>query len=101
MAADREPPTLADYAVTAVSPVLIMLMVGSLVFFLVEVLYAGQYSGRLLYTMFFFVFAAVLVARIAIQYDAARATVYGVVLAVVVFLALMSYVEYPPGSVLR
>src|SRR5437016_5907009 len=101
MAADREPPTLADYAVTAVSPVLIMLMVGSLVFFLVEVLYAGQYSDRLLYTMFFFVFAAVLVARIAIQYDAARATLYGVVLAVVVFLALMSYVEYPPGSVLR
>ena len=48
MAADREPPTLVDYVVTGISPVLIMLMVGSLVFFLVEVLYAGQYSGRLL-----------------------------------------------------
>ena len=40
---------------TALSPVLVMLMVGSLVFFLVEVLYAGKYSGRLLYTLFFFV----------------------------------------------
>jgi hypothetical protein len=68
MAADRERPSLADYAVTAISPILIMLMVGSLVFFLVEVLYEGQYSGRLLYTMFFFVMGAVLVARIAIHF---------------------------------
>src|SRR5262245_3227353 len=97
MAAEREPPTLADYAVTAIGPVLIMLMVGSLVFFLVEVLYAGQYSGRLLYTIFFFVFAAVLVARISIQYDATRAMAYGIALAVLTYLALLAYVEYPKG----
>ena len=54
MAADRDPPTAADVAVTAASPALVMLMVGSLVFFLVEVLYAGKYSDRLLYTFFFF-----------------------------------------------
>ncbi|QDU20397.1 DUF4129 domain-containing protein [Urbifossiella limnaea] len=98
MAADRDPPTAADYAVTAASPALVMLMVGSLVFFLVEVLYAGLYSERLLYTLFFFVFGAVLVARIAIQYDAARATVYGLGLGGVTFLALMAYVEYPAGT---
>ena len=97
MASEREPPTAADYAVTALSPALVMLMVGSLVFFLVEVLYAGRYSGRLLYTLFFFVGAAVLVARIAIQVDAGRATLYGVVLAVVTYLALLAYVEYPAG----
>ena len=97
MAADRDPPTAADYVVTALGPALVMLMVGSLVFFLVEVLYAGQYSGRLLYTMFFFVFGAVLVARISIQYDRARATAYGIALAVVVYLALLAYVEYPRG----
>jgi hypothetical protein len=101
MAADREPPTLVDYVVTGISPVLIMLMVGSLVFFLVEVLYAGQYSGRLLYTLFFFVLGAVLVARIAIQYDAARATMYGLGLGAAVYLALNAYVEYPPGSPVR
>lgn len=101
MAVEREPPTLADYAVTAISPVLIMLMVGSLVFFLVEVLYAGQYSDRLLYTMFFFVFGAVLVARISIQLDAARATTYGAGLGVVTFLAMNAYVDYPPGTPLQ
>ncbi len=95
MAADRDPPTAADVLVTAASPVLVMLMVGSLVFFLVEVLYAGLYPDRLLYTLFFFVVGAVLVARIAIQLDAARATLYGLGLGGVTFLALMAYVEYP------
>src|SRR5437764_7282670 len=101
MAADREPPTLADYAVIAVSPALIMLMVGSLVFFLVTVLPTGDYKERLLYTSFFFVFGAVLVARISIQLDAARATFYGVGLAVVTFLAMSAYVDYPSGTRLK
>lgn len=97
MASEREAPSAADYAVTALSPALVMLMVGSLVFFLVEVLYAGRYSGRLLYTMFFFVFAAVLIARVSIQYDAGRATIYGIALAIVTYLALLAYVEFPSG----
>ena len=66
MAAEREPPSVADYVVTGIGPVLVMLMVGSLVFFLVEVLYAGKYSDRLLYTFFFFVMGAVLVSSTAI-----------------------------------
>src|SRR5258707_1162713 len=97
MAAERESPSVADYVVTGIGPALVMLMVGSLVFFLVEVLYAGKYSDRLLYTMFFFVFGAVLVARISIQIDAGRAKFYGIALAIVVYLALLSYVEYPSG----
>jgi hypothetical protein len=97
MASERESPSVADYVVTALSPVLVMLMVGSLVFFLVEVLYAGKYTDRVLYTFFFFVIAAVLVARISIQYDAGRALVYGIVLAVVTYIALVSYVEFPSG----
>lgn len=98
MAADRDPPGLIDYVVTAISPVLVMLMVGSLVFFLVEVLYAGQYSERLLYTMFFFVAGSVLVARIAIQIDRGRAGAYGVFLGLATFAAMTAYVEYPKGS---
>src|SRR6478735_2838630 len=101
MASDREPPTTTDYLVTALSPVLVMLMVGSLVFFLVEVLYEGKYSGRLLYTLFFFVAGAVLVARIAIEAGASRASLYGFILGVVTYLALLSYVEYPGGGWLR
>ncbi|MBY0512450.1 MAG: DUF4129 domain-containing protein [Gemmataceae bacterium] len=101
MAASREPPPLADLVVTAVSPVLVVLMVGSLVFFLVEVLYAGQYSDRLLYSLFFFVVGAVLVARISIQADPVRAGMYGLGLGLVTFLAMSAYVEYPPGTPLR
>ncbi|MFO0803983.1 MAG: DUF4129 domain-containing protein [Gemmataceae bacterium] len=97
MPADRDSSPVADVVFTAVSPVLIMLMVGSLVFFLITVLPTGDYKERLLYTSFFFVFGAVLVARIAIQYDAARASMYGLGLAVVTFLAMSAYVEYPSG----
>src|SRR5438034_1045633 len=101
MAADREPPTLADYAVIAVSPALIMLMVGSLIFFLITVLPTGDYKERLLYTTFFFVFGAVLVARIAIQFDATRAGVYGLGLGIATFLAMMAFVDYPSDSGLK
>src|SRR5262249_60617866 len=90
--------TLADYVTIALSPALIMALVGSLVFFLLEVLYVGQYSERLQWTLFFFVFAIVLISRIAIELGSARATLYGLALAVVVFVALQAYVEYPSGS---
>src|SRR6478735_5274137 len=101
MASDREPPTTTDYLVTALSPVLVMLMVGSLVFFLVEVLYEGKYSGRLLYTLFFFVAGAVLTARIGIESDPGRARVFGIFLGGATYLALLSYVEYPGGGWLQ
>src|SRR4051794_7960085 len=95
MSTAREQPSLVDWVVIGISPALIMLMVGSLVFFLIEALYQGQYSGRLLYTMFFFVFAAVLVARIAIEQSRATASIYGGGLALATLVALQAYVEYP------
>jgi hypothetical protein len=98
MASKKPSKTLADYVTIALSPVLIMALVGSLVFFLLEVLYVGQYSGRLQWTLFFFVFAIVLISRISIEIGGGRAFVYGLALAAVVFLALQVYVEYPPDS---
>src|SRR3954451_10154666 len=98
MAPKREPPTAADVIVTALSPVLIMGLVGSLVFFLAEVFYAGQYENRLLYTLFFFVGGAVLVGRVAVAVDRARAWMYGGILAVVTYIALQAWVQYPPDS---
>src|SRR5262245_51848366 len=59
--------TTADYLVIAVSPALIMAMVGSLVYFLIAVFYEGDYPARLNYAFGLFVFAAVLVARISIE----------------------------------
>jgi hypothetical protein len=95
MAPKREPPTAADAIVTALSPVLIMGLVGSLVFFLDEVFYAGQYENRLLYTLFFFVGGAVLVGRVAVAIDRARAWMYGGI------LALVTSLPCGPGSSTR
>jgi hypothetical protein len=89
------PPSLTDYAVTAISPILIMAMVGSLVFFLVEVLYGGKYSDRLLWTLFFFVVGTVLIARIMILHGASRGLIYAAGLAAATFLALQAFVDYP------
>src|SRR5829696_2105715 len=95
MAKDREPPTIGDYVVTALSPALIMGLVGSLAFFLLDILYAGQHTGRMQWTLFFFVIGSVAVGRIAIQVDAAMAWVYRLILGAVTVLALWKFVEYP------
>ncbi|VTS04776.1 DUF4129 domain-containing protein [Tuwongella immobilis] len=94
----RVPPGIADYLVVLLSPVLIISMIVSLVFFLIDVLYVGQYAGRLLWTMFFFIGAAVLIARIAIEIDATRARLYGLILAVIVLIALNRFIEFAPGG---
>src|SRR5438270_10206055 len=91
--------TPADYVAMALSPALIMGLVGSLVFFLLEILYAGEYTGRLQWMLFFFIFGAVLIARIAMQPDiAARAHLYGGVMGLLVWIGLLMYVEYPGGA---
>ena len=95
MADERRQVPLIDLAAVLISPILIMMMLGSLVFFLIEVLYAGQYEGRLVYTFFFYVIGCVLVARISIRFGAYRAGVYTVCLAGACFLAMLAFVEYP------
>lgn len=98
MSASSSSRTLMDWMIIAMSPVLIMAMVGSLVFFLVEVFYQGQYSDRLLYTLFFFVFGTVLIARISIEQGYSTAALYGIGLAVVTLLALQKFVDYPSAT---
>ena len=90
MSSTKPRQSLADYVTIALSPLLIMALVGSLVFFLLEILYVGQYSGRLQWTLFCFVFAMVLIARISIEQGYERAGLYGIALAVAVFLALLA-----------
>jgi len=98
MSTKRESSTAGDVIVSAISPVLIMGLVGSLVFFLATVFYGGRYEYRLLYTLFFYVCGAVLVGRIAVAIDRNRSWIYGGVLAFVTFLALRIWVEYPEDS---
>ncbi len=91
--------TLADYLVIAVSPALIMTLVGSLVYFLLEVFYQGSFTGRLHYILTLFVFAAVLIGRISIEDGRERAALFALPLAVATLLATTKFVEYQ-GSLL-
>lgn len=96
--ADKPRPTLADYTAIAFSPVLIMALVGSLVFFLVAVLYDGDFTDRLRWILFFYVFGAVLVARMSMEFGISdRAPLYGLVLAFLVWIGLGQFVQYPAG----
>jgi hypothetical protein len=91
--------SLADYVASVISPVLIMTLVGSLVFFLVEVLYVGQYQDRVLWFFFFFVFGAVLVSRMSLLAATAnRAGLYAIVLGALMWLALQMFLKFPEGS---
>jgi hypothetical protein len=95
MAKNPTEKTLADYVAIAISPALIMALVGSLVFFLVAVLYHGEYVGRLHWILFFFVFGAVLIARMSMQHEVAdRAGIYGLILGLLVWIALLTYVDW-------
>ncbi len=75
--------------VIALSPALIMALVGSLCFFLIEVFYRGQMAGSVRWVMFWFVVAIVLVSRIAIEKSSEHAALYGLALGAVVWFYLV------------
>jgi hypothetical protein len=81
--------TITDYVVSSLSPVLIMLLVGSLVFFLIQVCYHGKSAGSLRWVMFWFVIGIVLVTRIGIEEGIQRAALFGFGLAAATSLYLM------------
>lgn len=80
--------TLADYLVIAVSPALIMVLVHSVCFFLVEVFYRGEAAGGVRWVLFWFVLAVVLIARIGIEQGDTHAVIYGIFLALVTWVYL-------------
>src|SRR5579864_6158417 len=97
--AERPRQTLTDYVTIAISPALIMTLVGSLIFFLVEVLYAGNYGPEMRWMLFFFVFGMVLIGRVALTGEiAGRANIYAVILGCLVWIGLQKYVTYPARS---
>jgi hypothetical protein len=79
---------LADYLALAISPVLIMLLVGSLEFFLTLVFYRGEMIHEVCWTLFWFVIAIVLISRIGIQRGKRSAWLYGAALAMVAWIYL-------------
>lgn len=92
--------TLGDYVAIAISPALIMLMVGSLLYFLVEVFYQGRYEARLLWILACFTLAIVLIARISIEEGKERAMLFGLPLALVTAMAIRRFVEFQGGGFL-
>ncbi len=76
MAEKRLKPTTFDYALAAISPVLIILMIGSLVYFLILTLYRGEFPARLTWLFGLFTMASVLITRIAIEQSRTQSFVY-------------------------
>ena len=74
--------------VEIVAPALIMIMTGSLAFFLIELFYYGSYTGRVKWVIGLFVFATVLVSRLSIMESAGKAIGYGFILACATVLVL-------------
>ena len=77
-----------------VGPVLIMLMVSSLVFFLVEVIYRGPHTARMYWVLGLFTFASVLVARISIEEGRERAQLFGWALAIATLITSIQLIEF-------
>src|SRR5262245_41550544 len=80
MARNRSRGTLVDTLVAAIEPALIMIMVGSLMFFLLDTWYEGPVLDRLRWILFWFVFAIVLITRVSMRIGSELAKGYGVAL---------------------
>jgi len=87
---------LSDILVLVVSPVLVMILVGSLAFFILQCFYNGQYFTRLHFATGLFVMAAVLVSRIAIEEGREYASAFALPLGVVAILNLMRFTDIGP-----
>ncbi|MBA2117355.1 DUF4129 domain-containing protein [Bremerella alba] len=84
--------TELDYAIIAVAPALIMVLVGSFVLFSVGIFYDGPHAWRLNFIMCMFVMGIVANARVGIEEGGARATILGGILGVCVLAAVMRFV---------
>jgi hypothetical protein len=85
--------TWADYLAVAVAPVFIMTLVGSLCFFLLDVGYAGEFSGWLRWILFWFVFGSVMLARVSITQGVAHAGILGAALGAATAVAIAAFVN--------
>lgn len=84
--------TELDYAIIAVAPALIMILVGSLVLFSVGIFYDGPHAWRLNFIMCMFVMGIVANARVGIEEGGARAAILGGILGICVLVAVMKFV---------
>ena len=86
---------MGGWLVELVAPALIMIMTGSLAFFLLDFGYDGPFFNRAKWVIGCFVFASVLISRISITEGMERAYFYGLILAVAVFAVLGFLTQIP------
>jgi hypothetical protein len=96
MARNRSRGTLVDYLVAAIEPALIMIMVGSLMFFLLDIWYEGSVLDRLRWILFWFVFGIVLITRVSMQIGTSLAKGYGLALGGAVALVATMLTGFHP-----
>ena len=97
MARSRPRGTLVDYLVAAIEPALIILMVGSLMFFLLDLWYEGPILDRLRWILFWFVLGIVLITRVSMQIGSSLAMAYGVTLGGAVALVASVLTGFQPS----
>jgi hypothetical protein len=88
---------LHDLLLRVIGPILVMLMVGSLVYLMIEVFYRGPHDGRLRWVFGLFTLATVLVSRIAIEDGLERASLFGFGLGIATLITGMRLVEFDYG----
>ncbi len=96
MARSRLRGTLVDYLVAAIEPALIMTMVGSLMFFLLDMWYAGEFLERMRWILFWFVLGIVMITRVSMQIDSSLAKAYGIALGGAVALVASRFAGFQP-----
>src|SRR5687767_10720540 len=83
-----------DYLFLWAAPGLLILFMGSFIFFLVEISDSSSNAWHLKWTLFWFVIGAVLISRISILFGTDRAALYGLGLGAVTALKLTSQFGY-------
>ena len=90
--------TLTDYLVIAITPAMIMSLIGSLTFFLITVFYDGPFEGRLHFICALFIMATVLIGRISMEEGTEHAVMYSIPLGLAAMLAVTNLVEIQSQS---
>src|ERR1051326_9197928 len=93
MPRDEDKSDWFELVLDIVNPALVIGLVGSLTYFLIDIGYAGGFDSNLRWTFSFFVFGAVLVSRISLLMGSERGMFYGLALGGATYLATAKFVE--------
>ncbi|XZE20965.1 DUF4129 domain-containing protein [Pirellulaceae bacterium SH449] len=93
-------PESFDYLLAALAPIFVIGMIGSLVYFLVCVLYRGSFPVRLMWILGLYTVASVLIARIAIEQSRTYSLGYMFALGAATMVATPAYLSGQDGSLM-